>query len=158
MGMYTELNIGVAFKEDTPENIIDILKYMLNYENDEPETTDHPLFKTPRWSFMLRCDSYYFDGHTDSSMIYNDISNQWYLNVRSNLKNYDGEIELFLHFIQPYLETTDFLGYMRYEEYDDPTLIYNTGKSIVFGRIDDRCMQCAELNENYLKRYVLKGE
>ena len=127
MGMYTELNIGVNLVPDTPENIINILNYMLSCSNDviEPETTDHPLFSTERWSYMLVCDSYYFDGRTDSSMVRDDISGEYELNVRCNVKNYNDEIELFLDFIQPYLETNGFLGYTRYEEFDDPILIYN---------------------------------
>ena len=124
MGMYTELNIGVSLRSDTPENIIDILKYMLG-DIDKAETTDHPLFSTQRWTCMLRCDSYYFDGRTDSSMERDDIDHKYKLNVRCNLKNYSGEIELFLDFIRPYLVTEGFLGYARYEEFDDPTLIYN---------------------------------
>lgn len=127
MGMYTELNIGVNLQSDTPENIINILNYMLSGVSDyiTPETTDHPLFSTERWRFMLVCDSYYFDGKTDSSMERDDIDNEYNLNVRCNVKNYDNEIELFLDFIQPYLVTDGFLGYKRYEEFDDPTLIYN---------------------------------
>lgn len=127
MGMYTELNIGVNLRSDTPENIIDILNYMLSgaFGIIEPETTNHRLFLTERWRIMLVCDSYYFDGHTDSSMVRDDITNEYELNVRSNLKNYDSEIKQFLDFIQPYLVSDGFLGYMRYEDDDDPTLIYN---------------------------------
>lgn len=124
MGMYTELNIGVSLRSDTPENIINVLRYMLG-DPDKPELPDHPLFSTDRWTFMLRCDSYYFDGRTDSSMVRDDIDDEYKLNVRCNLKNYSNEIDLFLDFIQPYLETEGFLGYKRYEEDDDPTLIYN---------------------------------
>jgi hypothetical protein len=57
-------------------------------------------------------------------MEYNDIDGQYHLNVRSNLKNYDSEIENFLDFISPYIETDEFIGYMRYEESEKPTLIY----------------------------------
>lgn len=124
MGMYTELNIGVNLRSDTPENVIDILKYMLG-DIDKVETPDHPLFSTKRWNFMLVSGSYYFDGHTDSSMEKNDISHEYELNVCCNLKNYDNEIKLFLDFIRPYLVTKGFLGYTRYEDCDDPTLIYN---------------------------------
>lgn len=139
MGMYTELNIGVAFREDTPSNIINILKHMLN-EDEEVFyiLTDHPLFKTARWNFMLVSDSYYFDGQTDSSLTYDDISNQYYLNVRCNLKNYDDEITKFMDFIQPYLDTRGFLGYTRYEEDGDPTLIYNSSDGIVYERHGNR--------------------
>ena len=131
MGMYTELNIGVNLRTSTPDNIIKILSYMLgNNYNDNIEITNHPLFSTGRWEYMLRCDSYYFDGRTDSSMEYDDIGKNYQLNVRCNLKNYNNEISLFLDFIQPYLDTYGSLGYTRYEECEDPTLIYNTEKGI----------------------------
>ncbi len=138
MGMYTELNIGVALQSDTPQSIIDILKYMLNDMPESPDVPDHDLFKTDRWTFMLCCDSYYFDGQTNSSLTYDDISNQYYLNVRCNLKNYDEEIEKFMDFVQPYLDTCGFLGYKRYEEFDDPTLIYNTRDGIMYKVPNDR--------------------
>lgn len=139
MGMYTELNLGVRFRKDTPQNIIDILKYMLSefpMEYNKPQLPDHPLFKTDRWTFMLNSESYYFDGHTDSSIQYDDICDSYFLNVRCNLKNYKREIEHFLNFIQPYLYTDGFLGYMRYEEEDDPTLIYNEKSRIKLFKAD----------------------
>lgn len=131
MGMYTELVLGVNLQSDTPKNIIDIINHMLS-DDEEVYTTGHPLFKTERWRYMLRCDSYYFDGHTDSSMVKDDISGEYELNIRCNLKNYSSEIDQFLDFIRPYLETTGFLGYERYEEDDDPTLIYNDYGKIVY--------------------------
>lgn len=128
MGMYTELNIGVNLVSSTPDYVIDIIKYMLNPESeyDEIKLPDHPLFKTARWRYMLLSDSYYFGGTTNSCMEYDGIFKQHELNVRSNLKNYESEIELFLNFIQPYIDFHGFIGYMRYEEFDIPTLIYNT--------------------------------
>ena len=127
MGMYTELVLGVNLRSDTPENIINILNYMLSGISDstKPEITDHPLFSTERWPIMLVCDSYYFDGRTDSSMERDTVSKRYELNVRTNFKNYNNEVDLFLDFIRPYLYTDGFLGYMRYEDDDDPTLIYN---------------------------------
>lgn len=71
------------------------------------------------------CDSYYFDGSTNSEMVFDDISKTWKINIRANLKNYDSEIEEFLDWLEPYIGTEDFIGYMRYEEWEDPTLIYN---------------------------------
>lgn len=135
MGMYTELNIGVALKPDTPKEIIDILEYMLGNTDIKPSVPDHPFFNTMRWSMLFVCDSYYFDGFTDSAMQFDDIDEMYHLNVRSNLKNYDDEIDKFLNFIQPYLDTKGFLGYRRYEEDETPTLIYNSydcNKDIVY--------------------------
>lgn len=45
--------------------------------------------------------------------------------MRVFLKNYNSEIEEFLDWLEPYIETNDFIGYMKYEEFEDPTLIYN---------------------------------
>ena len=111
MGMYTELNIGVNLHESTPDEVIKILNYMLEGGNDddEIEVTNHPLFSTDRWRWMLVSDSYYFDSRTDSSMTKDNISKRYELNVRCNLKNYDDEISLFLNFIQPYLDTHSFI-------------------------------------------------
>lgn len=125
MGMYTELNMGVEIA-NVPK-VIDVLKYMLHDIDDEPELFEHKLFETPRWDYMLRCDSYYFDGQTDSKLFKDDLyedSSMYYLNVRCNLKNYSSEIELFLDWLSPYIKTEGFLGYMRYEEDENPTLIY----------------------------------
>lgn len=123
MGMYTELNIGVALKSDTSKKIINAIKYLLNETDEEPQI-NNKFFDCPRCRMVLTCDSHYFDGITDSKLVYDDIERKYHLNVRSNLKNYDSEIENFLEFICPHIETDGFIGYMRYEEDYHPTLIY----------------------------------
>lgn len=134
MGMYTELVLGLEL--DNNEATIQKLKYMLDITTyDVP--IDDPFFKTPRWEYMLYCDSYYFAGQTDSKLIYDNMVNTHYLNVRCNLKNYNNEIELFLQWLAPHIVTNGFLGYMRYEEDDNPTLIYNTADCIKFYKITE---------------------
>ena len=159
MGMYTELNIGVNLHESTPDEVIRILNYMLEggSDDDEIEVTNHPLFSTDRWRWMLVSDSYYFDSRTDSSMTKDNISKRYELNVRCNLKNYDDEISLFLNFIQPYLDTHGFLGYTRYEESENPTLIYNTMEGIELVGIDE--MSTREiLDDEWLKKKTVKQQ
>ena len=134
MGMYTELVLGIELDHDRAT--IQKLNYMLN-ETNYDISIDDPFFKTPRWTYMLYSDSYYFDGQTDSKLIYDSIANTYYLNVRCNLKNYDNEIELFLNWIGPHIVTDGFLGYMRYEEDKNPTLIYNTGNGLYFMKIEE---------------------
>jgi len=124
MGVYTELNIGVDLALSTPGNVIKILDYMLGDEEVDVEIPDHPLFQTERWRYMLRSDSSYFDGRTDSSMVRDAVTGVYALNVRCNLKNYDGEISKFLDFIFPYVRTYGFIGYTRYEEFELPYLIW----------------------------------
>ena len=140
MGMYTEFNIGVSLSDDVPQSVIDILRYMTGDINEIDSSVEnlHPFFKTERWAILFKCDSYYFDGETHTSFHKDDIDNKYHLTVRSNLKNYDNEIELFLDFINPYLDTFDFLGYMIYEEDRIPTLIFRSEKGIeLFYPFDD---------------------
>lgn len=129
MGMYTELVLGVELKQD--EKVLDILRYMLGDTEICPEYPKHPLFDTDRWHMMLVCDSYYFDGHTDSSLDIDRIG-VCTLNVRSNLKNYCEEIDKFLNWLAPYIRSYGFIGYTRYEEDDDPLLIYIEGGKIIY--------------------------
>lgn len=133
MGMYTELNIGVQIVNN--EKAIKKLNYMLN-ESDKDIQIEHPLFDNERrWRYMLKCDSYYFDSQADSKLYRDDLYEDdpmYFLNVRCNLKNYDDEIELFLDWLCPYIITEGFLGYMRCEEDESPTLIYKENGKIVY--------------------------
>lgn len=132
MGMYTELVLGIEIEDN--DKIIQTLRYMLGETEYQP-VDDHELFKTDRWDYMLKCDSYYFDGQTDSKLYMDDLyedNPKFYLNVRCNLKNYGNEINKFLDWLNPYIKTFGFLGYLRYEENEDPTLIYKTEKGIEY--------------------------
>jgi len=128
MGMYTELMLAVDLEEDAPEYVVSLLEYMVGYDvGGHPMsfiTPKHPLLSTDRWRVMLESDSYYFDGFTHSDIKYDHISRQYQMTIRCNLKNYDSEIEHFLDWVRPYCESEGFVGYMRYEEDDHPTLIY----------------------------------
>ena len=133
MGMYTELNIGVQIVND--EKVIKKLNYMLN-ESDKDIQIEHPLFDdNRRWRYMLKCDSYYFDSQTDSKLYRDDLYKDdpmYFLNVRCNLKNYNNEIKLFFDWLCPYIMTDGLLGYMRYEDAENPTLIYKENGKIVY--------------------------
>ena len=73
---------------------------------------------------MLQSRSYYFDGGWSANLVKDTITTSWELNVRSDFKNYDNEIEHFLDWLAPHIYTDGFLGYYRYEEEDMPTLIF----------------------------------
>jgi hypothetical protein len=123
MGMYTELHYNVEMRKGTPKPIIDMLEYMLDNDLPQPLMPDHPLFRTSRWPIMLRMSSAYFPAPTRSELFEN-YGNR-FLSVRCNLKNYDGEIEKFIDWIDPWVVGCegDFLGFHRYEESEDPVLI-----------------------------------
>lgn len=133
MGMYTEFDFNSDLKSDTPEEVINILKWMVTRDDNEPPTPDHPFFQCDRWQCLFTMDSFYFDANTKASFEPRVWRDGWVLNVRSNLKNYDSEIENFIDWIMPYLDKYegDFLGFYRYEESEDPMIIkYETPQEI----------------------------
>ena len=133
MGMYTELNIGVEISP-TP-TVVQKLNYMLGGDTEDVHI-EHPLFTDQtRWKYMLVSDSYYFDGKADSKLFVDDLypdDPMYFLNVRCNLKNYNEEIEKFMDWLRPYIKTEGFLGYKRYEEFKNPTLIYKENEKIIY--------------------------
>lgn len=133
MSMYTEIYVKVVLKEDVDDNVINILKYMLGMDDVELEDLtlpSHSLFETNNWHYMLRSGSYYHIPYTVKLFEYNDISENYYLVVRSDFKNYQGEIGKFFDWIKPYIEKygdKTFIGYSLYEEDDEPKLYYVEG-------------------------------
>ena len=131
MGTFTELNFNSVLKKDTPIDVINTLRVMVDElakkENPTP-LPDHELFKDEesRWNIMLLCDSYYFDAETHSTLNYDDLIGSHVLCIQTNFKNYDNEVALFLDWINPYLDKVkgEMLGYYRYEEDRKPTIIY----------------------------------
>ena len=128
MGMYTALHFNSELSIKKNSMIADILKYMVGDTKEMPELLpDHELFKTESWRYMLQMDSYYFDEDTISTLRWDDNGDSYYLCIRCNLKNYDSEIEKFIDWIMLYLDEYkqegDFLGFYRYEEDEDPTII-----------------------------------
>lgn len=122
---YTELNICFDLKKDTPKSVIDILHYLIVTEDNKPlELPKHPFFECRNWGIVACCYSYYFDGLTNSKMMFDNITEQYKVNIRSNLKNYDDVIDYFLDWLAPYMSSHVFIGYSRFEEFEDPSLIY----------------------------------
>ena len=131
MGMYTEIYVKLSLEQDTPKEVIEILKHMMGQDAEIPngKLPDHELFTKPRWEFMLRCSSYYHIPDCVGKLWYDDIAHQWFLVNRSDLKNYESEIESFFDWIYPYAEQNhdkQFLGYELYEEECEPTVYYKT--------------------------------
>ena len=130
MGMYTEIYVKAVLKGDVDDNVVNIIKYMLGMDNIELEDLTlpyHRLFATSRWHYMLQSSSYYHIPYTVKLFEYDEISENYYLVVRSDFKNYQGEIGKFFDWIAPYIEKCGdktFIGYSLYEEYDEPKLYY----------------------------------
>lgn len=125
MGMYTEIALNISLREDTPESVLSILEKMATGEDEtiERPLPDHAFFKCDRWHHLMIMGSCYFHGLSLSKYKWRDCGVSA-LSFRSNLKNYDDEILKFLGWITPYVDPDDHAGYFRYEEDDNPTLIY----------------------------------
>lgn len=131
MGMYTEVYICSKLTKDVP---MDILKYLFtdNFKLPIPEDLklpDHPFFKVERWFQIGHCCSYYHIPYPTSDLRFDETSKNWYLVSRSDIKNYDNQIELFFDWVMPYLDKCEgeFIGYSRYEEFDEPKLYFKKG-------------------------------
>jgi hypothetical protein len=124
MGMYTEIYISCKIAEDIPSDALDVLKHLFGGEKEPDQIPNHPLFKKDRWSMIGRCASFYFVPDATSKMWREEMNGAYYITSRSDLKNYDGEIEAFFDWVMPYVDENEgqFIGYSRYEETDLPTL------------------------------------
>lgn len=156
MGMYTELNLSIKLKKDTPDDIIKAITYMC--ESDEGNdyvdctvdfNTDHKLFKDSRWSWMLQSGgSYYFDTTPHLTWRYDDISKQHYLSFCTNIKNYNSEWENLLDYLAPHIDSNTeyykedeipkedwqkrYISTYRYEEAEKPTLLYALDGEVIW--------------------------
>ncbi len=126
MGMYTEFHFNSELREDVPEDVLVVLRFMLGRSGYPKELPSHELFSSSRWSHMLRSDSPYFDADACSTLRFDHLTNSYYLCVRCSLKDYDNEISSFVDWITPYLEKSDgdFLGFSRYAQVQEPAVFY----------------------------------
>ena len=126
MGMYTELIFGADLKKSTPKNVIEALKYMIGDTEEKPK--DFPL-PEGRCECLFRSSSYYFGVNKSVSKMWKDnIGENWVLSTRSNIKNYNCEIEAFLEWIKPYIDggsgCRDMYAIVTYEEADSLDIYY----------------------------------
>jgi len=126
MGMYTELIFGAELKKETPKQVINALKYIIGELENKPN--DFPLPKG-RCEYVLKGCSYYFAVSESLSKIwFDEISKSWKISSRSNIKNYENEIEKFLEWIKPHIErgsgAKDMYAMTIYEEDFEPIIYY----------------------------------
>jgi len=127
MGMYTELYIACEMKPDLPKDVEEVLLYLFG-DGDKPETLpDHEFFKTFRWSLIGTGSSYYFIPFAVSNIQMAGFTEpSYYITSRSDIKNYEKEIQKFLDWLRPYIRgsSCDHIGHIRFEEDLTPTLLY----------------------------------
>jgi hypothetical protein len=123
MGMYTEIFVNVDFKEETPEEVVQTLKAICEKDHESPLLNNKP----GRWFMLFNNGSYYTPSTQCAALTFDRISNNWSLIGKGDIKNYEGEIEAFFDYIRPWVED-NFMGYMRYEEDDMPTIMCRENK------------------------------
>lgn len=132
MGMYTELDLKVAIK-DNPV-VVDVLKDIATGESSSIRgRLSHPFFRTERCDMVGWGGSAYFDSQSHTQFKYNAIANCWFLTTCFNLKNYDSEIEKFLDWLCPYILSEGYIGTYWYEEQEEPMRIYKENGQIKIG-------------------------
>jgi hypothetical protein len=122
MGMYTEIYVNVDLKKDTPKDVINVLQAICDKDGESEYLEGKPF----RWSLLFNNGSYYTPNTECGKLTYDSISEEYSLLGKGDIKNYANEIQEFFDFIKPYC-TNHFIGYMRYEEDDEPILIYKDG-------------------------------
>ncbi len=128
MGMYTELIFGASIKKDAPKEVINTLHYLVNgkklYEEVEIEKS-----VTDGRNVLNGGGSYYF-GVCDgvAKMWFDDIRSEWIVSSRTNIKNYESEIQTFLEWIKPFIDSgsgdREMYAITIYEEQSEPTIYY----------------------------------
>lgn len=126
MGLYTELIFGAELKKDTPNEVIESLKYMLGEIENKPANFPLPDGRCER---LFKSVSYHFAiSNSVNKMWFDNIDNRWHLSTRSNIKNYRQEIQTFLEWIKPYIYSgsggRDMYAIVIHEEQDEPTVHY----------------------------------
>jgi len=127
--MYTELVLKCCINDDVPPEVKQVLKCLFSHGEDPETLPDHPFFSLPRWEMIGRCSSFYHHPNAVNSYwtgFGNDDDRGGHLFSRSDIKNYDGEIESFIDWLRPYIDEEDdqCIGWTWYEEESAPTLIF----------------------------------
>ena len=133
MGMYTRLNISCNIKASAEYHLA-VLDYMTGVTTQRPDNyiqmhPEEPLFKTPRWEWMLNSRSYYFEHNAFSYLKYDEIGKYYIFGCDCDLKNYDGEIEYFLKWLATALDSDGivYAGYYHYEENEPQFIMFDRG-------------------------------
>jgi len=133
MGMYTELALSVEFVKDIPDEVVEVLEYLVNGADEPTRLPEHELFKLDRWQQLGRGSSYYFENPDPVGDFHlDDITHHYHMTIWCNLKNYRGEIWAFCDWIAPYVDAKwgqRIVGFFRYEEDEVPSFVaFKQGK------------------------------
>lgn len=136
MGHYTEFKFKCKLKKDTPDNIIKLLNRVINerdlghdkvlFDTEDVFKPDlnHNFFKCGRWYMLFLCTNW--DETMQGSLFFQE-KDYWVLDIHTEFKNYDSEIDEFIDWISPFTvgrKKKQYLGYWQGEQMDREYNIY----------------------------------
>ena len=129
--MYTELIFEAELSKDTPKGLIDPFT-TVSRKDTGIEVTSNKLeiskfIEKFDLNMLVNCCSAYFPAQQSFfNMYYNKYSDTYGIFIRSDLKNYEQQINEFLEFIKPYVVmgcgSNDIYAYVLYELDEQPTI------------------------------------
>jgi hypothetical protein len=154
MGIWTEAVITCILREDTPQQVVDVLNYLNNPIEDYQhiDTPLHPFFQRADWYMTLAMDCAYFPGETVYILKPSESSNAYHLTLRCKVK-YGELVTGLLHWLAPYIATQGFIGYKREDELEAIILIYVKNYKAYYAEITS--MQWREVTEDRSSRVGL---
>jgi hypothetical protein len=135
MGNYTEFIFKAKLRQDTPDNVIEVLKRVLidrdlghnktlfTTKDVSTPDIDHPFFKCNNWYGLFLCTNW---GDIQGGRMYRH-GFYWKLDIHTEFRNYDSEIEKFVNWITPFVvgrKKKQYLGCYRNENMNAPINIY----------------------------------
>jgi len=136
MGYYTKLKFKAKLKQDTPKDVINILKRVIveqdlghkkilfnNKDVFKPDL-NHPFFKCERWYMLFLSTNW--DNEMQGGKFY-EKNGRWVLDLHTEFKNYDSEIDHFFDWIKPFIvgrKKKQYVGYYRGENKDRQYNLY----------------------------------
>lgn len=124
MADFTELHFRVKLKKNIPNDVLNIIRYMIDNLDKPISLPKHDFFATSRWFSMLSANS--DDGRIVKKYTSFEENNlAWHLSVTSLFRD-TGEIKLFFEWLYEYIDEQwlSFLGYIYHDTRDHPVLIY----------------------------------
>ncbi len=138
MSTYTEFKFTAQLSKDTHKEVIEILEKTITrgdigigenqlFKNEDVPrpTIGHPFFDCPNWYGLFLCNNW---DDTRSSKFYQQNTNSSYtLEIHSEFKNYNDEINKFIAWITPYVlgrKKKQYVGFYKIETFDQPINIY----------------------------------
>jgi len=137
MGCYTTLKFKATLRQDTPEDVMDILKRVLiehdlghnktlfNTEDVFKPNSQHPFFKCERWYMLFLSTNW--DKTKQGCKFYEKVNGNWVIELDTEFKNYDDEIELFFDWIKPFIvgrKKKQYVGYYHTEGINSQINLY----------------------------------